>query len=120
MTPRPLTKRYDLAHVTDLDAAVDRLVTMIREARAEQEHKREQLAQEAATAYQVTNEALRLTNDGTTEIVRTFMEHYNALSTRLCWFEDRTTRGRVRRVRRWLAVRWWRLKALLTREIDDD
>lgn len=115
--PRPMGTRYDLITRGEVDEHVTKFTGMVRTLAADEQAKRERLAHEAATAYQSALEALRMTNDSMAMMAQQQVASVARLSDRVQWFEDRTLRGRVRRLRHWLWVRWYRLT---TRTVDHD
>lgn len=112
-----MNKRYDFATKQEVSDLAD----MVRRFVAEQDAKSERAALDMKERYadvvQIVNEAHRMTNDSVEQMCRDNVRHYGNMFRRIDALEDRTIQGRVRRVRHWLRVRWYRLTL---REVDRD
>ena len=121
---RPLTKQYDLVTVAKLDGAVDGLTRMIRQADAEHGAKLDGHSRDVAdrlTNFEyIVSELMKAQGDSIGAFIEGQMRNYSILADRCQRLEDRTLGGRWRRVRRWVRVRYYLVRAKLARRKDDD
>lgn len=115
-----MSKKYDFATKQEVDDLAEMVRRFVAEQTARSDRAVADMRERYADVVQIVNEANRMTRDAIDLSTQANVGWWSDVNRRLVWFEDRTLRGRWRRVRRWVRVRWYYVRSLLTQDVDRD